>query len=114
MDCHDRLAPHHATPPDRGTAMSQIQPADFESADYRTVLRRLTTLDDEAAAMRAEAVRWHDERGAAADEAVRAAHEAMLAAEEAARQAQKEYEQVDAKVAQLWSDYVHKIGTGVA
>nr|WP_296073358.1 hypothetical protein [uncultured Actinoplanes sp.] len=89
--------------------MTQIQPADFETADYRTVLRRLTTLDDEAAAMRAEAVRWHDSRVAAADEAVREADQAVRAAAKAAADAQREYERVEAGVDHLWSEYVHKV-----
>ena len=38
----------------------EVQPADFATADYRSVLRRLTTLDEEAADLRAEAARWHD------------------------------------------------------
>jgi hypothetical protein len=89
--------------------MTQIQPADFETADYRTVLRRLTTLDDEAAASRAEAVRWHDSRVAAADEAVREADEVVVKAAQAAADAQKQYEQVEAGVDHLWSEYTHKV-----
>ena len=78
--------------------------------DYRAVLRRLTGLDDEAAALRAEAVRWHDGRVAAADEAVRAAEEDVRAAERAVREAQRTLEEVDARAAGLWSEFVHKVG----
>lgn len=77
---------------------------------YRDVLRRLTRLDDEAAAHRGEAVRWHDGRVAAADDAVRTAEENVLAAEQAVRVAQREREAVDARAAGLWSDFVHKVG----
>jgi hypothetical protein len=77
---------------------------------YRDVLRRLTTLDEEAAAHRAEAVRWHDTRVAAVDDAVRAAEENVHAAEDAVRAAQRELESVDARAAGLWSDFVHKVG----
>ena len=79
-------------------------------AAYRDVLRRLTCLDDEAAAHRAEAVRWHDGRVAAADDAVRTAEENVRAAERAVRAAQREREAVDARAAGLWSDFVHKVG----
>lgn len=78
--------------------------------DYRTVLRRLTGLDDEAAASRAEAVRWHAGRVAAADEAVRAAQENVRTAEAAVRAAQAKLEEIDARAAGLWSDFVHKVG----
>jgi hypothetical protein len=77
---------------------------------YRDVLRRLTSLDDEAAAHRTEAVRWHDERVAAVDDAVRAAEENVRAAEDAVRAAQRDLESVDARAAGLWSDFVHKVG----
>jgi hypothetical protein len=77
---------------------------------YRDVLRRLTTLDEEAAAHRTEAVRWHDGRVAAADDAVRAAEENVRRADEAVRAAQRELESVDARAAGLWSDFVHKVG----
>ncbi len=89
---------------------SGLQPADFATADYRSVLRRLTTLDDEAAAMRAEAVRWHDTRVAATDEAVRAAGEAVGEAKRDVAEAQRTLEEVDARAAGLWSEYVHKVG----
>jgi hypothetical protein len=79
-------------------------------AGYRDVLRHLTRLDDEAAAHRAEAVRWHDGRAAAADDAVRTAEENVRAAERAVRAAQREREAVDARAAGLWSDFVHKVG----
>jgi hypothetical protein len=90
--------------------MSDLEPADFDRADYRSVLRRLTTLDEEAAALRAEAVAWHDGRVAAADEAVRAAEENLRAAEGAVIGAQREWEEVEARAAGLWSEYVHKVG----
>lgn len=90
--------------------MSDIQPADFGTADYRAVLRRLTTLDEEAADMRAEAERWHDERLAAADQAVRQADEAVRQSAEAATQAQRDLEEVDARALGLWAEYVHKVG----
>ena len=88
----------------------EVQPADFETADYRSVLRRLTTLDQEAAEQRAEAVRWHDGRVAAAGEAVRKADEAVRDATRAVAEAQRDLEEVDARAAGLWSEYVHKIG----
>lgn len=87
-----------------------LQPADFETADYRSVLRRLTTLDEEAAGMRAEAVHWYDTRAAAADEAVRNAAEAVDEAKEGVVLAQRAVEQVDARARDLWSQYVHKVG----
>ncbi|MEU4244189.1 hypothetical protein [Actinoplanes sp. NPDC026619] len=90
--------------------MSDVRPADFDTADYRSVLRRLTTLDEEAANLRAEAVRWHDGRIQAADEAVRKADEALKAARLDAAEAQRTLETVDARAAGLWADYVHKVG----
>jgi hypothetical protein len=90
--------------------MSDVQPADFATADYRSVLRRLTTLDEEAADLRAEAERWFDGRLAAADEAVRQADEAVRGAAEATVAAQRELERVDARALGLWAEYVHKVG----
>src|SRR3954449_12719897 len=90
--------------------MSDVQPADFETADYRSVLRRLTTLDADAADLRAEARRWHDARVAAADQAVREADEGLAGAARAAEQAQRDLEQVDARALGLWAEYVHKVG----
>lgn len=90
--------------------MSELQPADFERADYRTVLRRLTTLDEKATGLRQEARRWFTDRAAAADAAVREAAREMEAAEHAIRAAQHDLEQVDARAAGLWSDFVHRIG----
>ena len=87
-----------------------LQPADFDTADYRSVLRRLTTLDQEAADLRAEAARWHDGRVAAAAEAVRSAEEQLRATERAMVEAQRALEEVDARAADLWSEYVHKVG----
>jgi hypothetical protein len=80
------------------------------SDEYRAVIRRLTTLDDEAAAHRAEAIAWHDERAAAVDDKVAGAQEAVRAARQAVREAQREQEEVDARVAGLWSDFVHRAG----
>ncbi|GAA0557234.1 hypothetical protein GCM10010172_45310 [Paractinoplanes ferrugineus] len=74
------------------------------------MLRRLTTLEEEAAVMRAEAVRWHDGRVQAADEAVRKADEALKAARLDAAEAQRTLESVDARAAGLWAEYVHKVG----
>jgi hypothetical protein len=90
--------------------MSDLQPADFDTADYRSVLRRLTTLDDEAAGLRAEAQRWHDDRMAAADQAVQQARDALAAADQDVAAAQRELEAVDAKANNLWLDFVHKVG----
>jgi hypothetical protein len=90
--------------------MSDVQPADFDTADYRSVLRRLTTLEEEAAGLRAEAVRWHDGRVQAADEAVRKADEALSAARLDVAEAQRTLEAVDARAAGLWAEYVHKVG----
>ena len=90
--------------------MSDLRPAGFETADYRSVLRRLTTLDDEAAGLRAEAQIWHDGRVSSADDAVHKADEALKAAERSVTEAQRELEEVDARAAGLWADYVHKAG----
>ena len=90
--------------------MSDLRPADFETADYRSVLRRLTTLDEEAAVLRAEAVRWHEGRVTAADDAVRKADDALREAQLAVGAAQRDLEAVDARAAGLWADYVHKVG----
>jgi hypothetical protein len=81
-----------------------------DNDDYRAVIRRLTTLDDEAAGHRAEAVAWHDSRVAAADEKVRSAGQAVRGAQQAVRDAQREHEEVDAQAAGLWSDFVHRVG----
>jgi hypothetical protein len=78
--------------------------------DYREVLRRLTALDDEAAAHREEARRWYDERCAAADEAERISAEAVVQADRDVRAAQRDVEAVDARAAGLWSDFVHRVG----
>ena len=80
------------------------------SDDYRAVLRRLTSLDEEATAQRAEAEHWHDGRVAAVDAAVRAAEDDVRTAEKAVRAAQRDVESVDARAAGLWSDFVHKVG----
>jgi hypothetical protein len=88
----------------------ELQPADFATADYRTVLRRLTTLDDEAATLRAEAVGWAEERIAAADAAVREAQERQREAERDMVAAQRELEEVDARANGLWLEFVHKVG----
>ena len=78
--------------------------------DYRAIVRRLTGLDADAAGHRAEAVAWHDSRVAAVDEKVDAAQEAVRAAQQAVREAQRELEEVDARAAGLWSDFVHRAG----
>jgi hypothetical protein len=90
--------------------MSDLQPADFDIADYRSVLRRLTTLDEEAVDLRAEAQRWHADRTAAADRAVQEARDALAAAELQVAEAQRDLEAVDAKANNLWSEFVHKVG----
>lgn len=90
--------------------MSELQPSDFERADYRTVLRRLTTLDQRAAALREEARRWHADRAATASEAVAAAEEEVREARAAVREAQRALEAVDARAAGLWSEFVHRVG----
>jgi hypothetical protein len=90
--------------------MSDLQAHDFETADYRSVLRRLTTLDAEATAMRAEAVRWHDGRVAATEDVLREADEQLAAARRAVAEAQRSLEEVDARAAGLWSEFVHKLG----
>lgn len=82
-----------------------------DTAGYRAVLRRLAGLDAEAAAHRAEAAEWHDARVAAADEAVRAAEEDVRAAARAVREAQREREQIDVRAADIWSTFVHGVGT---
>ncbi|BFU44167.1 hypothetical protein [Krasilnikovia sp. MM14-A1004] len=78
--------------------------------EYRAVLRRLTTLDAAAGAHRAEAVAWHEGRVTAADDALRAADESVREAAEAVRAAQRDLEEVDARAARLWSDFVHRVG----
>ena len=78
--------------------------------DYRSVVRKLTNLDDEAATHRAEAHEWHDTRAREADEAVRAADRRIREAEAAVRAAQRHRDEVDAQVAGLWSEFAHKVG----
>jgi hypothetical protein len=90
--------------------MSDLQPADFDTADYRSVLRRLTTLDEEAAVRRAEAQRWYEDRTAAADQAVQQARDALTGAGLQVAEAQRDLEAVDAKANNLWSEFVHKVG----
>jgi hypothetical protein len=92
--------------------MSQPLPG-HDTAGYRAVLRRLAGLDATAAANRAEATEWHDGRVAAADAAVRAADQDVRAAEQAVRAARREREEVDARAARIWSDFVHAAGTSV-
>ena len=82
----------------------------MSEADYRAVLRRLTGLDDEAAALRAEAEQWCDARVADADEAVRAADDNVRAAERAVRDTQKKRDDLDARAAGVWSEFTHSIG----
>ncbi|GAA3345811.1 hypothetical protein GCM10020358_54300 [Amorphoplanes nipponensis] len=78
--------------------------------DYRGVVRKLTQLDDEAAAHRAEAHAWHDSRAREADEAVRAADERIRETQAAWRAAQRDREEVDARSAVLWAEFAHKVG----
>ncbi|BCJ56404.1 hypothetical protein Asp14428_78790 [Actinoplanes sp. NBRC 14428] len=78
--------------------------------DYRGVIRKLTNLDEEAAAHRAEARTWHDTRAAEADEAVRTADDRVRRAETAVRQAQRELEEIDARVAGVWAEFSHRAG----
>ncbi|WP_067501515.1 hypothetical protein [Actinoplanes sp. TFC3] len=78
--------------------------------DYRSVVRKLTQLDDEAALHRGEALDWHDTRAAEADEAVRAATQRVRDAEQAVATAQRRLEEVDADVAGLWAEFSHKAG----
>jgi hypothetical protein len=80
------------------------------SPQYRDVLRRLTELDHQAAAHRAEAERWYDDKLAAAEDKVRAAEESVREAERSVRDAQRQLEAVDARAAGLWADFVHRIG----
>src|SRR5262245_14167113 len=88
-----------------------VQPADFETADYRLVLRRLASLAADAADQRAEAPRWLDGRGTAANEAVERAHQQLHEARRQVAAAQRDLEEVDAQAAKLWSDYVHRVGS---
>ncbi|GIE74438.1 hypothetical protein Aph02nite_03880 [Actinoplanes philippinensis] len=90
--------------------MSELQPADFERADYRTVLLRLTSLDAKAAGLREEARHWYADRVAAADVAVQEAAGRLESAERSVRAAQRDLEEVDARAAGLWSDFVHRVG----
>ncbi|GGQ63558.1 hypothetical protein [Couchioplanes azureus] len=78
--------------------------------DYRSVIRKLTNLDEEAAAHRAEARTWHDTRAQEADEAVRQADRRVLQAQAAVRAAQRGLEEVDARAAVLWAEFSHRAG----
>ncbi|MEV6597485.1 hypothetical protein AB0M36_11545 [Actinoplanes sp. NPDC051346] len=78
--------------------------------DYRSVIRKLTNLDEEAAAHRAEARNWHDTRAREADEAVRQADRRIREAVTAVRAAQRGLEEVDARVAVLWAEFSHRAG----
>lgn len=81
-----------------------------DTAGYRAVLRRLAGLNAEAASNRAEALEWHDARVAAADQAVAAAEDELEEAEQAVRAARRERDEVDARAAGIWSDFVHEGG----
>ncbi|GAA1619841.1 hypothetical protein [Actinoplanes couchii] len=94
--------------------MSELEPADLDRADYRVVLRRLTTLDEKAAGLRDEAARWYEERVTAADRAVAEALAERDGSVRAVGEAQRDLEQVDARAAGLWSDFVHRIGPAAA
>jgi hypothetical protein len=78
--------------------------------DYRSVVRKLTNLDREAAEHRAEARTWHDTRAMEADNAVRAADERIRETQAAFRLAQREREEVDARSAVLWAEFAYKAG----
>ena len=78
--------------------------------DYRSVVRKLTNLDNEAALHRAEAHSWHDSRAIEADNAVRAADQRIRETQAALRAAQREREEVDARSAVLWAEFAHKVG----
>jgi hypothetical protein len=78
--------------------------------DYRSVVRKLTNLDNEAALHRAEAHSWHDSRAIEADNAVRAADQRIRETQAALRAAQREREEVDARTAVLWAEFAHKVG----
>jgi hypothetical protein len=86
----------------------ELQPS--EPVGYRAILARLTRLDADAAALRAEATGWHDERVVAVDEAVRAAEETVRAAADEVRRVQREREEIDAGAADIWSTFVHQVG----
>jgi hypothetical protein len=78
--------------------------------DYRSVVRKLTSLDEEAAAHRTEARAWHDSRALEADNAVRAADQRIREAQAAVRAARRELDEVDARVAGLWAEFAHEVG----
>ncbi|WP_433718629.1 hypothetical protein ACQP2Y_30570 [Actinoplanes sp. CA-051413] len=78
--------------------------------DYRSVVRKLTNLDNEAAAHRAEARAWHDSRAIEADNAVRAADQRIRETQTAWRAAQRAREEVDARSAVLWAEFAHRAG----
>lgn len=78
--------------------------------DYRTVVRKLTNLDEEAAAHRAEAHSWHDGRAREADDAVRAADQRISEARAALQAAQRTREEVDARAELLWTEFAHRTG----
>jgi hypothetical protein len=78
--------------------------------DYRAILRRLTALDDEAAAHRAEARGWFDAGIAAAEGKLREAEDGVREAELGVQAARRDLERVDARAAGLWADFVHRVG----
>jgi hypothetical protein len=86
----------------------ELQP--HHPVGYRAILRRLTTLDADAAALRAEATGWHDQKAAAADAAVQAAQDSVRAAQQQVRAAQRHREEVDARAAAIWNGFVHDVG----
>lgn len=92
------------------TAPEKDSMLERRAPDYRSVLRKLTNLDDEAGAHRAEARSWHDSRAIEADNAVRAADQRIREAQAALREAQHERDEVDARVAVLWAEFAHKVG----
>lgn len=92
------------TTPDPDGALERRTP------DYRSVIRKLTQLDDEAATHRGEAHDWHDTRAAETDAAVDAAERRVAETHAEARAAQRRLEEVDAEVATLWAEFSAKAG----
>lgn len=78
--------------------------------DYRSIVRKLTNLDDEAAGHRLEAHNWHDKRAREADNAVAAADQRIREAQAAVEVARRRLEDVDARAAGLWAEFAHQVG----
>jgi hypothetical protein len=92
-----------STPENEGTV-------ERRTPDYRSVVRKLTNLDEEAAGHRTEARAWHDTRAIEADNAVRAADQRIRETHAAWQTAQREREEVDARAAVLWAEFAHRTG----